>query len=105
RLPFVLLNGSMGIAVGMACDIPPHNLREVAAAAALAVTRPGASFEELLAHMPGPDFPDGGQVISSADEIADAYRPGRGLWRARARWRGEGLARGQGRIVVCELPE
>jgi hypothetical protein len=67
RLPFVLLNGSVGIAVGMACDIPPHNLREVAAAAAMAVTRPDASHEDLLALMPGPDFPDGGQVISSRD--------------------------------------
>ena len=104
RLPFVLLNGSMGIAVGMACDIPPHNLREVAAAAALAVARPGAPHEELLALMPGPDFPDGGHVISSPDEIAEAYRTGRGLLRARARWRLEELARGQWRIVVYEFP-
>ena len=104
RLPFVLLNGSMGIAVGMACDIPPHNLREVAAAAALAIAKPGVSFEELLAVLPGPDFPDGGQVISAPDEIAEAYRTGRGLLRARARWRIEDLARGQWRIVVYELP-
>jgi len=104
RLPFVLLNGSMGIAVGMACDIPPHNLREVAAAAALAVSRPGASIEDLLALMPGPDFPDGGQVISAREDIAEAYRTGRGLLRARARWRIEDLARGQWRIVVYELP-
>src|SRR5512140_3191801 len=65
RLPVVLLNGSMGIAVGMACDIPPHNLREVAAAASLAITKRDATLEELVELMPGPDFPDGGQVISS----------------------------------------
>src|SRR5689334_3096592 len=104
RLPFVLLNGSMGIAVGMACDIPPHNLREVAAAASLAVSKPGVSFDELLSVLPGPDFPDGGQVISSPEEIAESYRTGRGLLRARARWRVEELARGQWRIVVYELP-
>ncbi|MEP7205881.1 MAG: DNA topoisomerase IV subunit A [Casimicrobiaceae bacterium] len=104
RLPFVLLNGSMGIAVGMACDIPPHNLREVATAAALMVTRRDASIEDLLAVLPGPDFPDGGQVISSPEEIAESYRTGRGLLRARARWRIEELARGQWRIVVYELP-
>ncbi len=104
RLPFVLLNGSMGIAVGMACDIPPHNLREVAAAAALAVTKPGVTIEQMLEVMPGPDFPDGGQVISSREDIAEAYRTGRGLLRARARWRIEDLARGQWRIVVYELP-
>jgi topoisomerase-4 subunit A len=104
RLPFVLLNGSMGIAVGMACDIPPHNLREVAAAAALAVSNPSVTFEELHALMPGPDFPDGGQVISSREEIAAAYRTGRGILRARARWRIEELARGQWQIVVYEFP-
>ena len=104
RLPLVLLNGSMGIAVGMACDIPPHNLAEVAAAAALAVSDPGASFEALHAAMPGPDFPDGGQVISAPEEIAEAYRTGRGILRARARWRIEELARGQWQVVVYELP-
>ena len=104
RLPFVLLNGSMGIAVGMACDIPPHNLTEVAAAASLAVSDPGASFAALHAAMPGPDFPDGGQVISAPEEIAEAYRTGRGILRARARWRIEELARGQWQVVVYELP-
>ncbi len=104
RLPLVLLNGSMGIAVGMACDIPPHNLREVATAAALAVSRRALTLDDLSAVLPGPDFPDGGQVISSPDEIADSYRTGRGLLRARARWRIEELARGQWRIVVYELP-
>ena len=104
RLPFVLLNGSMGIAVGMACDMPPHNLTEVAAAAALAVARPEATFDELHAVLPGPDFPDGGQVISSPAEIAEAYRTGRGILRARARWRIEELARGQWQVVVHELP-
>ena len=104
RLPFVLLNGSMGIAVGMACDIPPHNLREVARAAALVVADPATPFEALHAAMPGPDFPDGAQVISSPEEIAEAYRAGRGILRARARWRIEELARGQWQVVVYELP-
>jgi topoisomerase-4 subunit A len=104
RLPFVLLNGSMGIAVGMACDMPPHNLREVAAAASLAISNPAAPFDALHAAMPGPDFPDGGQVISAPEEIAEAYRTGRGILRARARWRVEELARGQWQIVVHELP-
>lgn len=104
RLPFVLLNGSMGIAVGMACDIPPHNLREVAAAAALVVMRRDTPLEDLMRVLPGPDFPDGGQVISSPEDIAESYRTGRGLLRARARWRIEDLARGQWRIVVHEFP-
>ncbi len=76
----------------------------MARAAALAVTNPDATFEELFAAMPGPDFPDGGQVISAPTEIAEAYRTGRGILRARARWRIEDLARGQWRIVVHELP-
>jgi topoisomerase-4 subunit A len=104
RLPFVLLNGASGIAVGMATEIPPHNLREVAEAAQLLIRNPEATLDELLAVLPGPDFPGGGQLISSAQAIREAYEGGRGSLRMRARWRHEELARGQWRVVVGELP-
>ena len=104
RLPMVLLNGASGIAVGMATEIPPHNLREVAAAAVHLIRNPQATVTDLLAHVPGPDFPGGGQIISQPKDIEDAYTCGRGSLRMRARWRIEDLARGQWRIVVQELP-
>jgi topoisomerase-4 subunit A len=104
RLPFVLLNGASGIAVGMATEIPPHNLREVAEAVKLLIRKPEASLEEVLLLLPGPDFPGGGQIISAADDIRDAYAGGRGSLRLRARWRIEDLARGQWRVIVYQLP-
>ena len=104
RLPVVLLNGASGIAVGMATEIPPHNLREVADAARLLIRKPEAVLEEVLAVMPGPDFPGGGQLISTPADIHDAYAGGRGSLRMRARWRIEELARGQWRVIVYELP-
>ncbi len=104
RLPVVLLNGASGIAVGMATEIPPHNLREVADAARLLIRKPEAVLEEVLAVMPGPDFPGGGQLISTPADIRDAYANGRGSLRMRARWRIEELARGQWRVIVYELP-
>ncbi|MCK9388011.1 MAG: DNA topoisomerase IV subunit A [Sulfuritalea sp.] len=104
RLPVVLLNGASGIAVGMATEIPPHNLREVAEAARLLIKKPEAMLEEVLAVMPGPDFPGGGQLISTPADIRDAYAAGRGSLRMRARWRIEELARGQWRVIVYELP-
>jgi topoisomerase-4 subunit A len=104
RLPIVLLNGASGIAVGMATEIPPHNLREVAEAARLLIKKPEAMLEEVLAVMPGPDFPGGGQLISTPADIRDAYANGRGSLRMRARWRIEELARGQWRVIVDELP-
>ncbi|WP_310451796.1 DNA topoisomerase IV subunit A [Sulfuritalea sp.] len=104
RLPVVLLNGASGIAVGMATEIPPHNLREVAEAARLLIRKPEAVLEEVLAVMPGPDFPGGGQLISTPADIRDAYAAGRGSFRMRARWRIEELARGQWRVIVYELP-
>ena len=78
RLPFTLLNGASGIAVGMATEIPSHNLREVANACVAMVKNPRLSDEELLAYLPAPDFPGGGQIISGAADIAQAYRTGRG---------------------------
>jgi topoisomerase-4 subunit A len=104
RLPVVLLNGASGIAVGMATEIPPHNLREVAEAARLLIKKPEAVLEEVLAVLPGPDFPGGGQLISTPADIRDAYANGRGSLRMRARWRIEELARGQWRVIVYELP-
>ncbi|CAB1370512.1 DNA topoisomerase IV subunit A [Denitratisoma oestradiolicum] len=104
RLPFVLLNGASGIAVGMATEIPAHNLREVAEAARLLIKKPEAVLEEVLAVLPGPDFPGGGQLISSPADIRDAYASGRGSLRLRARWRIEELARNQWRVIVNELP-
>ncbi|MBL8386251.1 MAG: DNA topoisomerase IV subunit A [Burkholderiales bacterium] len=104
RLPMLLLNGASGIAVGMATEVPPHNLREVARAAVALIRKPRCSDAELLEHLAGPDFPGGGQVISSRAEIADAYASGRGSLKVRARWSVEELARGQWQVVVNELP-
>ncbi|MFA7665989.1 MAG: DNA topoisomerase IV subunit A [Burkholderiaceae bacterium] len=104
RLPFVLLNGAAGIAVGMATAIPPHNLREVAAACVALLKNPRTPLAELLELMPGPDFPGGGQIISPAQEIAQIYETGRGSLKVRARHRTEDLARGQWQLVITELP-
>jgi len=105
RLPFVLLNGASGIAVGMATEIPSHHLAEVAAAAVAMVRSNGkATTAEMLEHIKGPDFPGGGQIISSAQEIAAIYESGRGSLKVRARWTIEDLARGQWQVVVNELP-
>lgn len=104
RLPFNLLNGASGIAVGLATEIPSHNLREVADACVALVKNPKLSDDDLLALVPGPDYPGGGQIISPMSDIADAYRTGRGSLKVRARWKIEDLARGQWQLVVQELP-
>ena len=104
RLPMVLLNGASGIAVGMATEIPSHNLREVADAAVQLVRNPDTTDDALLACIHGPDFPGGGQIISSPREIRDCYQGGRGSLKMRARWNIEELARGQWQVVVYELP-
>ena len=104
RLPMVLLNGASGIAVGMATEIPSHNLFEVGSAAALCVRKPDCSDAELLEQVAGPDLPSGGQIISSPLEIRECYRTGRGSLKVRARWKVEELARGQWRVAVFELP-
>lgn len=104
RLPFSLLNGASGIAVGLATEIPSHNLGEVARACIALIRKPDLPESELLALLPGPDYPGGGQIISSADDIARAYDQGRGTLRVRARWKIEELARGQWQLVVTELP-
>ncbi len=104
RLPFSLLNGASGIAVGLATEIPSHNLREIADACVALIKSPTLSDDDLFALVPGPDFPGGGQIISPAGDIADAYRSGRGSLKVRARWKIEDLARGQWQLVVTELP-
>ncbi len=104
RLPFVLLNGASGIAVGMATEIPPHNLNEVAQATIKLIRNPSATLEELLLLLPGPDFPGGGQIISSNQVLHDVYASGKGSIRVRARWVQEDLAKGQWQLVIYELP-
>ncbi len=104
RLPFTLMNGASGIAVGMATEIPSHNLAEVAEACVALIKSPKLSDEALFQILPAPDYPGGGQIISSASDIADAYRTGRGSLKVRARWVVEDLARGQWQLVVNELP-
>ncbi len=104
RLPFVLLNGASGIAVGMATEVPSHNLREVASAAIALMKNPKISHDELMSYIPGPDFPGGAQIISSHAEISQIYQTGRGSLKVRARWVIEDMARGQWKLVVTEMP-
>jgi topoisomerase-4 subunit A len=103
RLPVMLLNGASGIAVGMATEIPPHNLREVAEACAQTLEN-DPDAKPVIRTIKGPDFPGGGQIISSRDELKRAYETGRGSVRVRARWGVEKLARGQYRVAVTQLP-
>ncbi|OZB86330.1 MAG: hypothetical protein B7Z48_05135 [Thiotrichales bacterium 12-47-6] len=103
RLPFVLLNGASGIAVGMACELPPHNLREVAAACQL-VLQGETDLTAVMQVLPGPDFAGGGQLINP-DSLPAIYETGRGSLRLRARWQVEPLAKGQWRVVIEELPQ
>lgn len=104
RLPVMLLNGASGIAVGMATEIPPHNLREVARACVALIKQPQLPDEELYAMVPGPDYAGGGQIITPAADIAQIYGGGRGSLKVRARWQFEEMARGQWQLVVNELP-
>ncbi|MFM2088368.1 MAG: topoisomerase subunit [Pseudomonadota bacterium] len=104
RLPMVLLNGASGIAVGLATEIPSHNLTEVARAAVAMIRDPKITHAELMAIIPGPDFPGGGQIITPPSQIQDMYASGRGSMKVRARWKIEELARGQWQAVVTELP-
>ncbi len=104
RLPMLLLNGASGIAVGMATEMPPHNLTEVASACVALIANPKLDDHELLNILPGPDFPGGGQIITAPEDIAVIYAGGRGSLKVRARWQFEELARGQWQLVVHELP-
>jgi topoisomerase-4 subunit A len=102
--PNLLANGSSGIAVGMATNIPPHNVAELIDGCLLLIDSPKATTDELLKVIPGPDFPTGGIVVESPEAIREAYETGRGGFRVRARWQTEDLGRGMWRIVVTEIP-
>ena len=104
RLPMMLLNGASGIAVGMATEMVPHNMREIASAVLHVMDNPDVTMAELMQHVPGPDFPGGGQVITQTADILATYETGRGSLRLRARWIVEPMARGQWRIIINELP-
>ncbi|MEH0833377.1 DNA topoisomerase IV subunit A [Pectobacterium cacticida] len=99
RLPNILLNGTTGIAVGMATDIPPHNVREVAAAAVTLLENPQATLDELLQHVQGPDFPTEAEIITPRNEVRKLYQNGRGSVRMRAVWKKE-----DGDVVITALP-
>jgi topoisomerase IV subunit A len=104
RFPNLLANGAAGIAVGMATSIPPHNVGEICAALLHLIDNPGCAAAELVALMPGPDFPTGGALVEPADGIRTAYETGRGSFRLRARWVKEPLGHGLYQIVVTEIP-
>jgi len=103
RLPNLLVNGSSGIAVGMATNIPPHNLREVAAALRHLVEHPDCAVDDLMKHLPGPDFPTGAFILG-VEGIRNAYRTGRGRIVMRARVQKESKRGGKEQLVVTELP-
>lgn len=102
--PNLLANGATGIAVGMATSIPPHNAAEVIAAARKLVDHPDVTLDELMAILPGPDFPTGGVIVDPGESIREAYATGRGSFRVRATWTREETGRGTYLIVVTEIP-
>ena len=104
QFPNLLANGSSGIAVGMATNIPPHNIAELCDACLHLIKTPDARDDTLLNHVPGPDFPTGGVIVEPPEMIAQAYRTGRGSFRLRCSWEIEKLDRGQWQIVVTEIP-
>ncbi|MCV6584178.1 MAG: DNA topoisomerase IV subunit A [Marinibacterium sp.] len=104
EFPNLLANGAAGIAVGMATNIPPHNIAELCDACLHLIKTPDARDDTLLNYVPGPDFPTGGVLVESADAIARAYRTGRGSFRLRCKYEIEDLGRGQWQIVVTEIP-
>ncbi|MBI6629218.1 DNA topoisomerase IV subunit A [Pontibaca salina] len=104
QFPHLLANGSSGIAVGMATNIPPHNIAELCDACLHLIRSPDARDDTLLKYVPGPDFPTGGVLVEPPESIATAYRTGRGSFRLRCKWEVEDLGRGQWQIVVTEIP-
>ena len=102
--PNLLANGASGIAVGMATNIPPHNIAELCDACLHLIKKPDARNETLLNFVPGPDFPTGGVIVEGVEAIAETYRTGRGSFRLRANWEVEYLERGQWQIIVKEIP-
>src|SRR6266446_3201769 len=104
RFPNLLANGAAGIAVGMATSIPPHNAGEICAALLHLIEQPACAATELVAYMPGPDFPTGGVLVETPESIVEAYTTGRGSFRLRARWQKEPLSHGLYQIIVTEIP-
>jgi topoisomerase IV subunit A len=104
RFPNLLANGASGIAVGMATSIPPHNVGELCDALTHLIKHKRCGVEELVALVPGPDFPTGGVLVEAADVIRQAYETGRGSFRLRARWETEDLGRGTYQVIVTEIP-
>ncbi|WP_106610671.1 DNA topoisomerase IV subunit A [Shimia abyssi] len=104
EFPNLLANGASGIAVGMATNIPPHNISELCDACIHMIKTPDVRDDTLLNYVPGPDFPTGGVIVEPRDSIAQAYRTGRGSFRLRCKWEMEELGRGQWQIVVTEIP-
>ena len=102
--PNLLANGASGIAVGMATNIPPHNVDEICAALLHLIKHPNATVEKLVDFIPGPDFPTGGTIVESRANIIEAYKTGRGGIRVRAKWEKEDTGRGGYQIVVTEIP-
>jgi topoisomerase-4 subunit A len=102
--PNLLANGAAGIAVGMATSIPPHNAGELCAAALELIRNPKAELDDLLRHVPGPDFPTGGILVEPSEAVREAYATGRGGFRIRARWEKETLKNGTWQVVVTEIP-
>ena len=102
--PNLLANGASGIAVGMATNIPPHNIAELCDACLHLIKTPDARDDTLLNYVPGPDFPTGGVIVESPENIRNAYATGRGSFRLRAKWEFEDLGRGQWQIVITEIP-
>lgn len=103
-VPNLLCNGSAGIAVGMATNIPPHNLGEVCDALLYLIDNPDCGEEPLVRKIKGPDFPTGGIIVDSFESILNTYKQGRGGFRIRARWESEDLTHGQYQIVIKEIP-
>ena len=103
-IPNLLANGAEGIAVGMACSIPPHNLEELLTALLHLIKFPNATNGKLISMVPGPDFPTGGVLVEDKEVILSAYKTGRGGFRIRARWVIEKLGRGQFQIIITEIP-
>ena len=104
NFPNLLANGSSGIAVGMATNIPPHNVGELCDAALHLIKFPNATADKLVEHVPGPDPPTGGVIVEPHEEIVKAYKTGRGSFRLRAKWKQEDTGRGTYQIIVTEIP-
>ncbi|MEO0569131.1 MAG: DNA topoisomerase IV subunit A [Pseudomonadota bacterium] len=104
QFPNLLANGASGIAVGMATNIPPHNISELVDACLHLIKTPDARDDTLLKYVPGPDFPTGGVIVEPPESIAEAYRTGRGAFRLRCKYEVEDMGRGQWQIVVTEIP-